>query len=147
VGQEEHRQFRRRPAECDDLRRVRRWGQCVCQVASPTAKGMFQNGISISGFYNFSINTIWWPADCKSKLQTEAQAQKVGAEFAAKVGCGNVADVAACLRAVPASTLVEQAGQFEDPTAGGTIGPIVNGTTLPMSAAEAFNVAASTRSD
>jgi para-nitrobenzyl esterase len=116
-------------------------GASVCdQVASPTAKGLFQNGISISGFYNFNVNTIWWPADCKSKLQTEAQGQQVGAEFAAKVGCGNSADVAACLRAVPASTLVEQAGQFENPTSGGTIGPIVNGTTLPMSAAEAFKL-------
>jgi para-nitrobenzyl esterase len=114
-------------------------GASVCdQVASPTAKGLFQQGISISGFYNFNVNTIWWPADCKSKLQTEAQAQNMGAEFAAKVGCGNAADVAACLRAVPVNTLLEKGGQFLDPTAGGAIGPIVNGTTLPMSAAEAF---------
>jgi para-nitrobenzyl esterase len=34
--------------------------------------------------------------------------------------------VAACLRAVPASTLVEKGGQFLDPFAGGVIGPIVN---------------------
>jgi para-nitrobenzyl esterase len=116
-------------------------GASVCdQVASPTAKGLFQRGISISGFYNFNVNTIWWPADCKSKLPTEAQAQKMGAEFAAKVGCGNVADVAACLRAVPASTLAEKGGQFVAPFAGGVIGPIVNGTTLPLSAAEAFKL-------
>ncbi len=114
-------------------------GASVCdQVASPTASGLFQQGISVSGFYNFNVNTIWWPADCKSKLQTEAQAQKMGAEFAANVGCGNAADVAACLRAVPVNTLLEKGGQFLDPTAGGAIGPIVNGTTLPMSAAEAF---------
>ncbi len=114
-------------------------GASVCdQVASPTAKGLFQQGISISGFYNFNVNTIWWPADCKSKLKTEAQGQKMGAEFAAKVGCGNAADVAACLRAVPVNTLLENAGQLENPFAGGAIGPIVNGTTLPMSAAQAF---------
>lgn len=114
-------------------------GASVCdQVASPTAKGLFQQGISVSGFYNFNVNTIWWPADCKSKLQTEAQAQTLGAKFAAKVGCGNAAHVAACLRAVPVNTLLEDAGQLEDPFAGGAIGPIVNGTTLPMSAAEAF---------
>ncbi len=114
-------------------------GASVCdQVASPTAKGLFQQGISISGFYNFNVNTIWWPADCKSKLQTEAQAQKLGARFAAKVGCGNAAHVAACLRAVPVNTLLEKAGQLENPFAGGSIGPIVNGTTLPMSAAQAF---------
>jgi para-nitrobenzyl esterase len=116
-------------------------GASVCdQVASPTAKGLFQRGISISGFYNFNVNTIWWPADCKSKLLTEDQAQQMGAEFAAKAGCGNVADVATCLRAVPASTLAEKGGQFLDPFAGGVIGPIVNGTTLPMSAAEAFKL-------
>jgi para-nitrobenzyl esterase len=116
-------------------------GASVCdQVASPTARGLFQRGISISGFYNFKVNTIWWPADCKSALQTEAQAQQEGAAFAAKVGCGHAANVAACLRAVPATTLVEKGGQFLDPFAGGVIGPIVNGTTLPMSPAEAFEV-------
>jgi para-nitrobenzyl esterase len=114
-------------------------GASVCdQVASPTAKGLFQRGISVSGFYNYNVNTIWWPADCKSKLLTEAQAQGMGATFAAKVGCGSAADVAACLRAVPVDTLLEKAGQFLDPAAGGAIGPIVNGTTLPMSAGEAF---------
>ena len=116
-------------------------GASVCdQVASPTAKGLFQRGISISGFYNFNVNTIWSPADCKSKLATEAQAQQSGAQFAAKVGCGNASDVAACLRAVPVSTLVKNGGQFLSPFAGGTIGPITNGTTLPMSAAEAFRL-------
>jgi para-nitrobenzyl esterase len=114
-------------------------GASVCdQVASPTAKGLFQRGISVSGFYNYNVNTIWWPADCKSKLLTEKQAQRVGAKFAAKVGCGRAADVAGCLRAVPVNTLLEQAGQVLNPTAGGAIGPIVNGTTLPMSAAAAF---------
>jgi para-nitrobenzyl esterase len=114
-------------------------GASVCdQVASPAARGLFQRGISISGFYNFNVNTIWWPADCKSSLLTEAQAQRLGAAFAAAVGCGHAADVAACLRAVPADTLVEKGGQFLSPFAGGVIGPIVNGTTLPMSAARAF---------
>ncbi|HEY6494198.1 MAG TPA: carboxylesterase family protein [Trebonia sp.] len=116
-------------------------GASVCdQVASPTAKGLFQRGISVSGFYNYDVNTIWWQADCKSSLLTESQAQRFGASFAAKVGCGNVASVAACLRAVPASTLAEKGGQFVDPSAGGDIGPIVNGTTLPMSAAQAFKL-------
>jgi para-nitrobenzyl esterase len=116
-------------------------GASVCdQVASPTAKGLFERGISVSGFYNFNVNTIWWQADCKSKLLTEAQAQKTGAAFAAKVGCGNAADVAACLRAVPANTLAANGGQFVDPSAGAVIGPIANGTTLPMSAAQAFKL-------
>lgn len=116
-------------------------GASVCdQVASPTAKGLFQRGISISGYYNFDVNTIWWPADCKSQLPTEAQAQQLGTQLAAKVGCGSATDVAACLRAVPADTLVEAGGQYEETTAGGAIGPIINGTTLPMSAAQAFTL-------
>ncbi|HEY3773936.1 MAG TPA: carboxylesterase family protein [Solirubrobacteraceae bacterium] len=115
-------------------------GASVCdQVASPTAKGLFERGISVSGFYNFNVNTIWWQADCKSKLQTEAQAQKGGAAFAASVGCGGAKNTAACLRAVPVATLVKNAGSYETPNAGGSIGPIVNGTTLPMPAAKAFN--------
>jgi para-nitrobenzyl esterase len=114
-------------------------GASVCDAAvSPTAAGLFQKGISESGFYNYWVNTIWSIGDCKSQLLTEAQAQKAGASFATKVGCGTATDVAACLRAVPVQTLIANGGQILDPTAGGTIGPIINGTTLPMSAAEAF---------
>jgi para-nitrobenzyl esterase len=114
-------------------------GASVCdQVASPTANGLFERGISISGFYNFNVNTIWWQADCKSKLQTEAQAQQAGAKFAASVGCGTVSDVAGCLRGVSTATLVKAAGRYLAPTAGGSIGPIANGTTLPISTAQAF---------
>ena len=109
-------------------------GASTCaQVASPTARGLFQKAISVSGFYNYQNNIVWSKADCKSHYFTEAQAQKAGARFAAKVGCGHVADVAACLRAVPAATLLADGGQVGDPTAGGTIGPIINGTTLRMS--------------
>jgi para-nitrobenzyl esterase len=116
-------------------------GASVCdQIASPSASGLFQRGISISGYYNFNVNTIWWPADCKSKLPTEAQAQQLGEQFAAKVGCGSSPDVAACLRAVPADALVQAGGQVTSPTSGGAIGPIVNGTTLPMSASQAFEL-------
>jgi para-nitrobenzyl esterase len=114
-------------------------GASTCdQVASPTARGLFQRAISVSGFYNYQDDIVWSKADCKSTYYTEAQAQKVGAQFATKVGCGNVANVAACLRSVPAPTLVEDGGQYTEPTAGGTIGPIVNGTTLTMSPAKAF---------
>ncbi|MFZ0376677.1 MAG: carboxylesterase family protein, partial [Solirubrobacteraceae bacterium] len=114
-------------------------GASTCaQVASPTASGLFQKAISVSGFYNYQNNIVWSKADCKSHYFTEAQAQQVGAQFAAKVGCGNVSDVAACLRAVPAATLLADGGQVGDPTAGGTIGPIINGTTLTMSPVDAL---------
>jgi para-nitrobenzyl esterase len=114
-------------------------GASTCdQVASPTARGLFSKAISVSGFYNYQDNIVWSKADCKSAYYTEAQAQQAGAQFAKKVGCGSAADVAACLRNVPVATLVEAGGQFTEPTAGGTIGPIVNGTTLTMSPARAF---------
>jgi para-nitrobenzyl esterase len=114
-------------------------GASVCDAAvSPTAAGLFQKGISESGFYNYNVNTIWSNGDCKSQLLTEAQAQQAGASFATKVGCGTATDITACLRAVPVQTLIENGGQILAPTAGGTIGPTINGTTLPRSAAEAF---------
>jgi len=109
-------------------------GASTCaQIASPTAQGLFENAISISGFYNYQNNIVWSTADCKSSYFTESEAQAAGAQFAQKVGCGDVADVAACLRAIPAATLLAAGGQVGDPTAGGTIGPIINGTTLTMS--------------
>ncbi len=46
--------------------------------------------------------------------------------------------MAACLRKIPAAKLIAEGGQVTDPTAGGTIGPIVNGTTLTMSPVKAL---------
>ena len=73
---------------------------------------------------------MWSKADWKSTYFTEAQAQKVGAQFAAKVGRVNVADVAACLRQRARRDAGRRRRSVTEPTAGGTIGPIVNGTTL-----------------
>jgi para-nitrobenzyl esterase len=117
-------------------------GASVCaNVASPTARGLFERGIPESGFYNAAIgpNQVWEPADCKSQIPTQRQAERAGARFATKVGC-RPRDIA-CLRAVPADTLVAAGGKVDDPTAGGTsatIAPTINGTTLPMSPARAF---------
>jgi para-nitrobenzyl esterase len=117
-------------------------GASVCaNVASPTAKGLFERGIPESGFYNAAIgpNQVWEPADCKSQLPTQRQAERAGARFARKVGCAPT-DIA-CLRAVPADKLVAAGGKVDDPTAGGTsatIAPTINGITLPMSPAKAF---------
>lgn len=114
-------------------------GASTCaQVASPTAKGLFQNAISVSGFYDYQNNIVWSKADCKSHLFTEHQAQQTGQKYAEKVGCGDAKDVAACLRKIPAATLIKEGGQVGDPTGGGTIGPIVNGTTLTMSPVDAL---------
>lgn len=105
----------------------------VCdQIASPTAAGLFQKGISISGEYNSALGapTSLQPQDCKAKLPTEHQADATGATFAASVGCGQASDVAACLRAVPVATLLA--------TRGGTNSPIVNGTTLTRQLVRSF---------
>ena len=62
----------------------------------------------------------------------------MGAAFAKKVGCGAAADIAACLRALSAQTLVEKGGQVSTPEAGGTIGPTINSAILPVSPATSF---------
>lgn len=107
-------------------------------MTSPDAKGLFHKAISISAFYGYNDNIVWPKGDCMQKYFTEEEAQKIGAGFAQKVGCGDVSDVAACLRKVPAATLVKAGGRIGDPQAGGTIAPIVNGTTLPMSPVKAL---------
>lgn len=117
-------------------------GASVCsQIASPTARGLFERGIPESGFYNAAVGRqqVWEAADCKSQIPTRAQAEAAGARFARKVGCAP-RDVA-CLRAVPAAELVEAGGKVNDPTVNGasaTIAPTINGTTLAMSPSRAF---------
>jgi para-nitrobenzyl esterase len=114
-------------------------GASVCDAAaSPTAAGLFQKGISESGFYGYWDNTIWPNGDCKSSLETEQNAQADGATLAARVGCATATDVAECLRNVPVQTLLDEGSQVFSPTAGGTIAPTINGTTLPISAAQAI---------
>lgn len=112
-------------------------GSSVCdQLASPTARGLFERAISQSGFYNSitGVNTEFQPQDCKATLATESQADAAGQAFAQTVGCANAADLASCLRGVPVSTLLADSG---GPT-GGTNSPIVNGTTLTTSPRTAF---------
>jgi para-nitrobenzyl esterase len=115
-------------------------GASVCAaMVSPTAAGLFHKGISESAFYNYNVDKIWAArTDCKSELLPEAEAEARGAAFASKVGCGSAGDVAACLRALPAQALVDNAGQILAPEAGGTIAPTINATILPMSPAKAF---------
>ncbi|MFO1466384.1 MAG: carboxylesterase family protein [Steroidobacteraceae bacterium] len=116
-------------------------GASVCiHAISPESKGLFQKGISRSGFYNAAVSAdqIWQLADCKSQLLSEEEAQATGARFVAKVGCAGAADVAACLRELPAAKLINSASSTMSPASAGTIAPIVNGTTIPMSPGKAF---------
>ncbi|MGE5289855.1 MAG: carboxylesterase/lipase family protein [Micromonosporaceae bacterium] len=117
-------------------------GSSVCdQIASPTAKGLFENGISTSGEYNTLLGapTPLETQDCKSALPTQAQADAAGMNFAAAVGCGpGTPDVAACLRAVPVSAAEAAAGFGYQDGGQGTEAPTINGTTLTMSLRQAL---------
>ena len=128
-------------------------GSSVCdQIASPTAKGLFEHAISTSGEYNTLLGTVeptrpngsedLEAQDCKSALPSQAQADAIGASFAAAVGCGaGTADVAACLQQVPVDVILKT---MDTPGDGyqfggqGTIAPTINGTTLTMSLRQAL---------
>jgi para-nitrobenzyl esterase len=127
-------------------------GSSVCdQIASPTAAGLFHKAISTSGEYNtlFGVGEAPRPGgsedlevqDCKSKLPTLSEAESIGAEFAGAVGCGSAADVAACLRAVPAQTVSDVSsipGSGYQFGAYGTVAPTLNGKTLTMTLRQAL---------
>ena len=126
-------------------------GSSVCdQIASPTAKGLFERGISVSGEYNTLLGspTSLESQDCKSQVPTKAQAFAAGKNFAAAVGCGKgTADVVSCLQNVPATTVQTVAGGgvvggffpvgYQD-GGQGTVGPTINGTTLTMTLRQAL---------
>lgn len=126
-------------------------GSSVCdEIASPTAKGLFERGISVSGEYNTLLGAAnsLEQQDCKSQIPTKAQAFAAGQNFAAAVGCGpGTADVASCLQNVPAITAQTVAGGgvvggffpvgYQD-GGQGTVGPTINGTTLTMTLRQAL---------
>jgi para-nitrobenzyl esterase len=108
-------------------------GSSMCdQIASPQARGLFSKVVSVSGEYNSLLGaaTSLQPQDCKAVLPTEKQADKTGASFAASLGCTNPSAVVACMQAVPVSKL--------ESTPGGTLAPIINGTTETMQLQRAF---------
>ncbi|MBV8946583.1 MAG: carboxylesterase family protein [Solirubrobacterales bacterium] len=126
-------------------------GSSVCdQIASPTANGLFERGISVSGEYNTllgSPNSLE-QQDCKSQIPTKAQAVAAGKNFAAAAGCGpGTPDVAACLRNLSPTTAQTIAGGgvvggffpvgYQD-GGQGTVGPTINGTTLKMTLRQAL---------
>jgi len=87
-------------------------------MASPQSAGLFKRAIAQSAGYALSLPTL-------------ATAQTQGTAYANAVGCS--AQDAACLRAVPVSTLL--ANQSTDPAA---YLPKVDGSTLPLSIGAAF---------
>ena len=88
MGQDQRRRIRRRPAQRDYFRRVGRWLELCDQLASATARGLFERAISESGFYNSiaGVNTSFQPQDRKATLPTESQADAAGQAFAQTAG-------------------------------------------------------------
>jgi para-nitrobenzyl esterase len=117
-------------------------GSSVCdQIASPAAAGLFQRAFSVSGEYSTlfgSANQVLNFQDCKSTPPTQAQAESVGSDFAAAVGCAGAPDVAACLRNVPATVADRAAGGGFTDGGTGTISPTLNISTLPLSLRQAL---------
>jgi para-nitrobenzyl esterase len=118
----------------------------VCdQIASPTARGLFESAISTSGEYD-GLFGVPGPGetlevqDCKSALPTQAQASQLGTSFATALGCaGSPASVASCLRSASATDVAEAAGFGGYQYGGkGTIAPTINGTTLTMTLRQAL---------
>lgn len=91
----------------------------LAHLVSPTAKGLFRRVISQSG-------------TSEQRLPTLTQAEATGRRFASAVGCPE--QTAACLRAVPAATLVAQQGVLGSPALLGIAAtPNIDGRVLPQS--------------
>lgn len=109
----------------------------LSNLASPTAAGLFQRAISESGAYAH-FQDYWDPIS----LVPLATAETVGTPFvpagttlAANVGCSS--QTAQCLRAIPASTLVEAQPRILFPALG-VVFPIIDGTVLTQTLDAAF---------
>ncbi|MBV9165549.1 MAG: carboxylesterase family protein [Solirubrobacterales bacterium] len=112
-------------------------GSSVCdQIASPTAHGLFEKAFSVSGEYSTlfgSPNQVLNFQDCKSTPPTQAVADRAGESFVAAVGCTSAAEVADCLRRVPAAAVLAAAGGGFTASGTGTISPTLNARVLPLS--------------
>jgi para-nitrobenzyl esterase len=97
-------------------------------LASPTAAGLFQRAISESGSYA-EFQDYFHSIVPLAQAETSGTALvRAGTTIAASVGCSS--QTAACLRGVPASTLVGAAP--------GTLYPFVDGTILTQTPGAAF---------
>jgi para-nitrobenzyl esterase len=94
----------------------------VCaHLASPASRGLFQRAITQS-------------TACDSAVLTPAQARAFGARATADLGCADAADVAACLRSVPAARLLTVPAGFPPVHGRGTDrpwGPVAGTRELP----------------
>jgi para-nitrobenzyl esterase len=120
-------------------------GSSVCDaLVSPTATGLFQRAVSVSGEYNNLLGTpgALETQDCKSDPPSQAAADTAEQGYAAALGCTDPAAEAACLRGLPAARAVSVAGLGYQLGGHGTIGPTINGSTLPRSLRQALRTGA-----
>jgi para-nitrobenzyl esterase len=92
----------------------------LAHVVSPLSTGLFNRAIAQSGAYGLTGPSL-------------STAETQGTNLAQSVGCSSAADVLACLRATPASTLNQN---LQVPT--GEITPPVDGRVLPKRLGEAI---------
>ncbi len=90
----------------------------LSQVASPQARGLFQQAVVESGAYQLTQATL-------------AAAEAAGQAFAAKAGCAS--QTAACLRSLPVSTILAS----QNSGIGGYL-PNINREVLPQALGTAF---------
>ena len=86
-------------------------------LASPAAQGLFSSAGMISGAVPLASQTTW--------LLSASDAQAASAPFIPAMGCANATDVLACLRGVPAATIVNYGTPF-------TLGPGFGTPFLPI---------------
>jgi para-nitrobenzyl esterase len=92
----------------------------LANMASPTAKGLFQRGIVESGAYTIIFPQLTLPA-----------AEAYGQQFATAVGCPS--QTAACLRGLSVQTIIGRGSVYT-----GTANPIVDGTILTQPISDAL---------
>jgi para-nitrobenzyl esterase len=116
-------------------------GSSVCDhLASPTARGLFTRAISVSGEYNNLLGTpgALEAQDCKSALPSQAVADDAETRYAAALGCTDAATEAGCLRQLGTAQAAAVVGLGYELGGEGTVGPTINGTTLPRTLRQAL---------
>jgi len=100
-------------------------GAAAAHVISPGSAGLFHRAIFQSGGY--------------SPIAPLATARERGIKFADAAGCkGSDAQIALCLRALPAAKIAALSGT-ESATSAFVSGPMIDGTVIPRQAIDAFN--------
>jgi len=90
----------------------------VCSlVAAPGAAGLFQRAVMESGACKF--------------LPTRQAAEKTASDVASAVGCQTATDVPACLRALPAATLIQALPGDPGPLGASPYNPMIDGVVQP----------------